>query len=173
MKKIPTSIFFVVVFFSMVNFTYASSITSTKINKNQPLNITSNKVEIIRDKGEIIFIGNVIAVQDEFTLYADKMIVKYNESKDQKININNIKAINNVKFINKTIIAIGDEGTYDVKKNIITMKKNIKATEKGITVYADEFSYDVNTGKSNIVGNKQQNERVVIILDNLNDLNKK
>ena len=53
------------------------------------------------------------------------------------------------------------------------MKKNIKATEKGITVYADEFSYDVNTGKSNIVGNKQQNERVVIILDNLNDLNKK
>lgn len=172
MKKIPTSIFFVIIF-SMISFVHASSIVPTKLNRNQPLNITSNKVEIVRDKGQIIFLGNVIAVQDEFTLYADKMVVKYNESKDQKININNIKAINNVKFTNKTIIAIGDEGIYDVKKNIITMKKNIKATEKGITVYADEFSYDVNTGKSNIVGNKQQNERVVIILDNLNDLNKK
>lgn len=173
MKKILTNIFFVVVFFSMVNFTYASSITSTKINKNQPLNITSNKVEIIRNKGEIIFIGDVIATQDEFTLYADKMTVKYNESKDQKVNIDNIKATKNVKFVNQAIVATGDEGTYDVKKNIITMKKNIKATEKGITVYADEFSYDVNTGKTNIIGNKQQNERVVIILDNLNDLNKK
>ena len=71
MKKILTNILFVVVFFSMVNFTYASSITSTKINKNQPLNITSNKVKIIRNKGEIIFIGDVIATQDEFTLYAD------------------------------------------------------------------------------------------------------
>lgn len=172
MKKILTNIFFIVVF-SITNFVYASSIASTKINRNQPLNITSNKVEIVRDKGQIIFLGNVIAIQDEFTLYADKMVVEYNELKDQKININNIKAINNVKFTNKTIIAIGDEGIYDVKKNIITMKKNIKATEKGITVYADEFSYDVNTGKSNIVGNKQQNERVVIILDNLNDLNKK
>lgn len=172
MKKIPTSIFFVIIF-SMISFVYASSIVPTKLNRNQPLNITSNKVEIVRDKGQIIFLGNVIAIQDEFTLYADKMVVEYNESKDQKININNIKAINNVKFTNKTIIAIGDEGIYDVKKNIIIMKKNIKATEKGITVYADEFSYDVNTGKSNIVGNKQQNERVVIILDNLNDLNKK
>lgn len=172
MKKIPTSIFFVIIF-SMISFVHASSIVPTKLNRNQPLNITSNKVEIVRDKGQIIFLGNVIAIQDEFTLYADKMVVEYNESKDQKININNIKAINNVKFTNKTIIAIGDEGIYDVKKNIIIMKKNIKATEKGITVYADEFSYDVNTGKSNIVGNKQQNERVVIILDNLNDLNKK
>lgn len=172
MKKIPTSIFFVIIF-SMISFVHASSIVPTKLNRNQPVNITSNKVEIVRDKGQIIFLGNVIAIQDEFTLYADKMVVEYNESKDQKININNIKAINNVKFTNKTIIAIGDEGIYDVKKNIITMKKNIKATEKGITVYADEFSYDVNTGKSNIVGNKQQNERVVIILDNLNDLNKK
>ncbi len=172
MKKIPTSIFFVIIF-SMISFVHASSIVPTKLNRNQPVNITSNKVEIVRDKGQIIFLGNVIAVQDEFTLYADKMVVEYNESKDQKININNIKAINNVKFTNKTIIAIGDEGIYDVRKNIIIMKKNIKATEKGITVYADEFSYDVNTGKSNIVGNKQQNERVVIILDNLNDLNKK
>lgn len=172
MKKIPISIFFVIIF-STISFVHASSIVPTKLNRNQPVNITSNKVEIVRDKGQIIFLGNVIAVQDEFTLYADKMVVEYNESKDQKININNIKAINNVKFTNKTIIAIGDEGIYDVKKNIIIMKKNIKATEKGIAVYADEFSYDVNTGKSNIVGNKQQNERVVIILDNLNDLNKK
>ena len=172
MKKIPTSIFFVIIF-SMISFVHASSIVPTKLNRNQPLNITSNKVEIVRDKGQIIFFFFFIAIQDEFTLYADKMVVEYNESKDQKININNIKAINNVKFTNKTIIAIGDEGIYDVKKNIIIMKKNIKATEKGITVYADEFSYDVNTGKSNIVGNKQQNERVVIILDNLNDLNKK
>lgn len=169
MTKVIIRILFII-FFAMTNFAYCKSISDKKIDKSQPLNITSNKVEIIRDKNEIIFTGNVKAIQDKFILYADTMIVKYVESKDKKTNIDSIKTEKNVKFTNETVVATGDEGFYDVKKNIITMKKNIKATEKGITVYADEFLYDLNTGKTNIVGNKQQNERVMIILDNLQDL---
>ena len=170
MKKIIINIFLFICF-SIINYAYSTSMGTTKINKNQPLNITADKVEIIRDKNEVIFIGDVKAVQDKFTLYADKMVVKYKETeKNKKMDIESIQTDKNVKFTNETVVAIGDEGLYDVKKNIIIMKKNIKATEKGITVFADEFAYDVNTGKTNIVGNKQQNERVTIILDNIENL---
>lgn len=169
MKKIIVNIF-LITFFSIVNYAYSSSIGATKIDKSQPLNITADKVEIIRDKSQLIFVGDVKAIQDKFTLYADKMVVKYKETENKKMDIESIQTDKNVKFTNETVIAIGDEGFYDTKKNIIVMKKNIKVTEKGITVFADEFVYDVNTGKTNIIGNKQQNERVTIILDNIENL---
>ena len=153
-------------------FVFADSINNIKVDKSQPLNITSNKVKIIRDKNEIIFIGNVKAVQDKFTLYSDKMIVKYKEQKNKKMDIESIKTEKNVRFTNDTITATSDEGLYNLKTNIITMKKNIKATESGITVFAEEFTYDTITGKTNIIGNQKQNERVLIILDDVENLKK-
>lgn len=164
--------FFVLFIICNSKFVFADSISNIKVDKSQPLNITSDKVKIIRDKNEIIFIGNVKAVQDKFTLYSDKMIVKYKEQKNKKMDIESIKTEKNVKFMNDAITATSDEGLYNLKTNIITMKKNIKATESGITVFAEEFTYNTITGKTNIIGNQKQNERVLIILDNAENLKK-
>jgi len=138
--------------------------------KKRPLNITSDKVEILRDKNEIIFTNNVKAVQDEFTLYANKMVVKYKETPDKRIDIENIKTEKNVKFVSQKVVATGEEGFYNVAKNLIILKNNVTATESGITVFAEEFEYDILTGKTKIIGNKKQNERVTIILDNVEDI---
>lgn len=174
MKILKTIIktFFILFIICNSRFVFADSISNIKVDKSQPLNITSDKVKIIRDKNEIIFIGNVKAVQDKFTLYSDKMIVKYKEQKNKKMDIESIKTEKNVKFMNDTITATSDEGLYNLKTNIITMKKNIKATESGITVFAEEFTYDTITGKTNIIGNQKQNERVLIILDDVENLKK-
>lgn len=174
MKILKTIIktFFILFIICNSRFVFADSISNIKVDKSQPLNITSDKVKIIRDKNEIIFIGNVKAVQDKFTLYSDKMIVKYKEQKNKKMDIESIKTEKNVKFMNDTITATSDEGLYNLKTNIITMKKNIKATESGITVFAEEFTYNTITGKTNIIGNQKQNERVLIILDDVENLKK-
>ena len=174
MKILKTIIktFFILFIICNSRFVFADSINNIKVDKYQPLNITSDKVKIIRNKNEIIFIGNVKAVQDKFTLYSDKMIVKYKEQKNKKMDIESIKTEKNVKFTNDTITATSDEGLYNLKTNIITMKKNIKATESGITVFAEEFTYDTITGKTNIIGNQKQNERVLIILDDVENLKK-
>ena len=174
MKILKTIIktFFILFIICNSRFVFADSINNIKVDKYQPLNITSDKVKIIRNKNEIIFIGNVKAVQDKFTLYSDKMIVKYKEQKNKKMDIESIKTEKNVKFTNDTITATSDEGLYNLKTNIITMKKNIKATESGITVFAEEFTYNTITGKTNIIGNQKQNERVLIILDDVENLKK-
>ncbi len=174
MKILKTIIktFFILFIICNSRFVFADSINNIKVDKSQPLNITSDKVKIIRDKNEIIFIGNVKAVQDKFTLYSDKMIVKYKEQKNKKMDIESIRTEKNVKFMNDTITATSDEGLYNLKTNIITMKKNIKATESGITVFAEEFTYNTITGKTNIIGNQKQNERVLIILDDVENLKK-
>ena len=168
--KTINSVILILLLLAEVSFAAAKS--TNKIDKKQPLNITSDKVEIIRNKNEIIFINNVKAVQDKFTLYANKMIVKYKEAPDKKIEIQTIKTEKNVKFITEKIIATGNEGFYNVSKNLITLKNDVTTTESGITVLAEEFEYDIITRKKKIIGNKKQNERVTIILDNVDNINK-
>lgn len=140
--------------------------------KTNTLNIKSEKVEIFKNKNEIIFTKRVEASKPEFTIFADKMIVKYTENKNDKMDINSIKLISNVKFVDEKNVVTGDEGFYDVPKGKIQLKNNIKAIQGGITLFAKEFEYFVETGESNIIGNKDEDNRVTIIINNLEDLRK-
>ena len=171
MKKIVFILFFIITF---INITFAENIFSNSgIDKKQALNITADKVEILRDKNKIIFTNNVKATQDVFQLSADKMEVFYKESNDNKMSIENISAKNNVKFNTDKIFANGDEGYYNVNTKKIRLVKNVTATEAGMSVFAQEFEYDIATKKTNILGNKSNKERVTIILNDLESVSPK
>ncbi|MDD2840469.1 MAG: LptA/OstA family protein [Rickettsiales bacterium] len=136
-----------------------------ELNKQQPITITSETTIIYRDKQEIHFLKNVEAKQAKFKLYSDRMIAKYKENEDKKLNIESIKTESNVKFITDKIVAKGDIGFYDLEKNIVILKNNVHITENNLTLMADKFEYFVETGETRITGNKEQNEKVTIILD--------
>lgn len=136
-----------------------------ELDKQQPLSITSATMTIYRDKQEIHFLKEVKAKHTKFTLYSDKMIAKYNENKDKKLNIESIKTENNVKFITDKIAAKGDIGFYDLPQNIITLQRNVIITENNLTLTAEKFEYYVSTGETKITGNKEQNEKVTVILE--------
>ena len=161
--------YFLIIFLTPILLFGQEFISNNKnFDKNKPLDITSQKVIIYRDKEEINFINKVIAKQDNFTLKADKMVVKYFKNKNNKTEIKNITATNNVKFTTNDIVAIGDNGYYNTKNNTITLKNNVKIVENGITLVADEFKYFTLTGETEIIGNQKKEERVTIILDNNN-----
>lgn len=159
-------LYFLIIFLSPILLFGQEFISNNKnFDKNKPLNITSQKVIIYRDKEEINFINKVIAKQDNFTLKADKMVVKYFKNKNNKTEIKNITATNNVKFTTDDIVATGNNGYYNTKNNTITLKNNVEIIENGITLIADEFKYFILTGETKIIGNQEKEERVTIILD--------
>ena len=163
MKKILKSFLFIL--FICIN-AYGIEGNVQKLNLKKPMDIVAEKVILERNKQEITFIKKVVAKQDKFTLYADKMIVNYIENKNKKTEIKNIKAINNVKFTTDEIIATGDNGYYNLDNNTIILKNNVKIIENGITLLANEFKYLTLTGKTEIEGKKDSDDRVTIILDN-------
>ena len=162
MKKILKSFLFIL--FICIN-AYGIEGNVQKLNLKKPMDIVAEKVILERNKQEITFIKKVVAKQDKFTLYADKMIVNYIENKNKKTEIKNIKAINNVKFTTDEIIATGDNGYYNLDNNTIILKNNVKIIENGITLLANEFKYFTLTGKTEIEGKKDSDDRVTIILD--------
>src|SRR5574344_1002617 len=115
--------YFLIIFLTPILLFGQEFISNNKnFDKNKPLDITSQKVIIYRDKEKINFINKVIAKQDNFTLKADKMVVKYFKNKNNKTEIKNITATNNVKFTTDDIVATGNNGYYKTKKKTITLK---------------------------------------------------
>ena len=162
MKK---NLLILLVFFICLN---ANGIESSiqKLDTKKPMDIVAEKVILERNKQEITFIKKVVAKQDKFTLQADKMIINYTENKDKKTEIKNIKAINNVKFTTDEIVATGTNGYYNLDNNTIILKNNVKIIKDGIKLFANEFKYFILTGRTEIEGKKDSNDRVTIILDN-------
>ena len=136
-----------------------------KQNFNRPIKIEANEVSTKRNSNVIIFDGKVEATQDNLKIFTDKMYVYYRNNKE----IENIKAIGNVILKNEGILATGDEGEYDIKNNLVTLKKNIILTEKDVVVYGEKMTYDTVTQESKMYGETDK-KRITIILDDINDL---
>ena len=140
-----------------------------KQNFNSPIKIESDQVYLKKGTNTIIFSGNVKAKQDNLYILTDTMHVKYITNEKNKLEIVNIKAIGNVILKNETLLATGDEGEYDIKLGLFTLRKNIILNEKDVVVYGEKMEYNTITEESRMFGEKE-NKRITIILDNINDL---
>lgn len=138
-----------------------------KQDVNKPIKIESNEISMKKDSNIIVFTGNVEAKQDNLIILTDKMLVEYEGT---KINIKNIKVDGNVILKNNNIVASSDKGEYDLIKNLIVLEDNVILTEKDVVVYGDKMTYDTIKQESKVYGSKNQNNRITIILDNVNNL---
>jgi len=166
MKKVLLFITFLL--FSKLCF--AASFEAPKIEEGEPLEIRAEKTDVYRRKGEIHFMNNVKAVQGEMTILSKKMIIKYTEDKDSNISIDEILVKGGANLFTETIKASGNSGVYDFRKGNVSLKGNVVAKENDATAFGEEFIYNVNTRKTKLLGNKKKDDRVIIILDNVDEL---
>jgi len=151
----------------------AEPFRAPKVEEDKPLEIRSELVDLYRKKNEIHFINHVKAVQGEMIILSKEMIVKYTEEKNSKISIDNISVEGGANLFTDTIKASGNVGEYDFKKGIVTLKGDVIANEKGAMAYGEEFIYNVRTRKTKLLGNKKKDDRVIIILDDIEELEKR
>ncbi|MDR1499253.1 MAG: lipopolysaccharide transport periplasmic protein LptA [Rickettsiales bacterium] len=148
--------------------------------ENKPIRLESDEIKIRKNENLMVFTGKVKAEQAELNIFSDRMVVKYRNIGDGKIDINSIRARGNVVLKNKTIVARSDEALYDFKKQIITLDGNVILNEKDAVVFGDKLFYNIATDETSIEGSKTKkkngngedtsNKRVTIILDNIKDI---
>jgi lipopolysaccharide export system protein LptA len=107
-----------------------------------PIDITSDTVEADQKTNTVTFKGNVIAKQEDTTLYSNTLVVNYDpDSKKLK----EIIAIGNVKVVQLNRRASGQKATFDHEKNKLVLDGEAVAREgdnvirgERITFYVDE-----------------------------------
>lgn len=137
--------------------------------------IEADKVLLKDREKTILFFGNVLCRNEDITIKADKMLVKYDKklSSDSNIKIKNIQAEGNIEFKSDKMIVNGDKGNYNLETNIIIIENNVIMNNEGIVVLGDKLTYDVATNDTKIDGIKKKsknNKRAVIILDDINKI---
>ncbi len=107
-----------------------------------PIDITSDTVEANQKTNTVVFKGNVVAKQEDTTLYANMVTVFYDE-KTKKLK--EIVATGNVKVVQLEKRATSQKATFDQDKNKVILDGDAVVREganvirgERITFYVDE-----------------------------------
>jgi lipopolysaccharide export system protein LptA len=116
-----------------------------------PIDITSDTVEADMKTNTITFKGNVVAKQEDTTLYANTLTITYDQNEKK---VKEIVAVGNVKVVQLERRATGQKATFDQDKNKVVMDGEAVVREgtnvirgERITFYVDEERSVVEPGK--------------------------
>jgi len=109
-------------------------------DSTQPVEVTSDRLDIDQTSGTAVFTGNVIVVQGELTLTAEPR------------EIERIFAFDNVTLVSPTEAAEGDEAIYEVTTRSVVMTGDVLLTQALNAVSGDRLTIDLETGTGLVEG---------------------
>jgi len=116
-----------------------------------PIDITSDTVEADQKQNRVTFKGNVVAKQEDVTLYANTLVMIYDPDTRQ---MKEVIAIGNVKVVQLDRRATGQKATFDQDSNKVILDGDAVVREgtnvvrgERITFYVDEERSVVEPGK--------------------------
>ena len=146
------NIFFTLLFILFVNTASAKQI-----------NITSEKLEIIRKENISIFSGKVYALEDNLEIWSEKLIVT--SSEDEK-EVKEIYAHGSVKILREELSINGNKAKYDPIKNELIVFGEVEVVQNENIILCDKIVIDLE--KSSSIMSSDLNKRVEAIIINEN-----
>ncbi len=113
--------------------------------QEQPIDITSERLEADDAARQIHFIGNVVAKQGDVTLYAREMVVTL-QPKGQEID--RIEAFDDVRIVQGERVATGQKGVYLSKKGQIVLTGSPQVHQGEDVVTGDEITVFLDESRS-------------------------
>ena len=124
------------------------------------LKVTSENLEVDRENRISVFLGDVYAYNEDIKIWSDKLIVKFDNEKNE---IEELNAENSVKIIKEKITATGDIGVYYPKSEKLNLFGNVEVIEKNNYVKCDELYLDIKNSTSIMRSNSSKRVEAYII----------
>ena len=126
-----------------------------------PIDIAADALEVQQDDGLATFTGNVVVIQGELILRADRVWVNYADDGDADApEILAINAEGNVFLSTPAETAQGDVGVYDVENALITLVGAVVLTRGETAMRGNRLQLDLTTGVSRMEGDPEDGGRV-------------
>ena len=126
--------------------------TSIKLGVNdhdssQPVEITSEELQVDQENGVAVFSGNVLVGQGDITLTCETMRVEFGiDPETGKNEIQVIRMFGGVTFVSKEEDAESDEAVYTLATDILVMTGNVLVTQGATALSSDKLTYNLDTG---------------------------
>lgn len=131
-------------------------------NRDQPVRINSNTLEV-RDKDKVaVFAGNVVVVQGDTTMRSPELMVFYegeaaptDNQPQSTSSIKRLEAKGGVVVQTKEQTATGDLGVFEMKTNTVTLTgKPVVLTQGPNVIRGQKLTVDLVSGVSRIEGGR-------------------
>lgn len=110
-----------------------------------------------------VALGEVIAQNPDYTIYANKMVSYFDENKKGQKKLNHVDIFGEkdpIKIVNKQATVTGDRGTYFPSENKLKIYDNVVITQDENILQGDYAETDLKTGISRLLSTQQKGGRV-------------
>jgi len=140
---------------------------------DEPMEITSDRMEAFNEKKLVVFSGNAKVTQGNSILKSDKLLLYYKDKSDKtdkKVTVETdktgdlekIEAKGNVCLTQGERVATGDEAIYFRESNKIVMTGNAVLNEGKNSIKGDRVTVFLNENRGIVEGNNQKQIKAII-----------
>jgi lipopolysaccharide export system protein LptA len=136
----------------------AASAQAAPHDKNLPIEITADRLDVVQPDRIATFTGNVDAVQGDMVLSADRLKVFYNSDGERAApaaagtgSVRRIEAEGNVFLSSPRQTAQGERGVYDVASDHVTLNGSVVLTQGDDVIRGDRLEVDLASGHSRVL----------------------
>ncbi len=122
---------------------------SANADPSLPVEVTSDILNVNQEDGSAEFLGNVVVIQGEMRLTAERVLVIYNEERSA---IERMEATENVVLVSPPDAAEGDWAEYTIDSGVIVMKGNVLLTQGPSIISGDQMNANLTTGTATMTG---------------------
>lgn len=122
---------------------------ATRADPTLPVEVTSETLNVNQQNGSAEFVGNVVVVQGEMRLTAERVLVIYNQERSA---IDRLEATENVVLVSPPDAAEGDWAEYTIDSGVIVMRGNVLLTQGPSVISGDQMNANLTTGTATMTG---------------------
>lgn len=122
---------------------------ATRADPTLPVEVTSETLNVNQQDGSAEFVGNVVVVQGEMRLTAERVLVIYNQERSA---IDRLEATENVVLVSPPDAAEGDWAEYTIESGVIVMRGNVLLTQGPSVISGDQMNANLTTGTATMTG---------------------
>ena len=128
------------------------------VDSSQPITITSNTMEARKKENVVIFKGDVVAQQKEYTLYSKELSVYYADGKE----IKEMVATGSVKIVQLNKVATGEKAVYNRETRLVVLTGNPQVEQDCDVVKGDKITIFLDEDKSLVEGGDTNRVKAVV-----------
>jgi lipopolysaccharide export system protein LptA len=120
-------------------------------DRSAPVEVASDSLDIDQATGRAVLTGDVVIVQGDLRLSADKVTVDYATTGGDR-RIERLNAMGNVLLVAGEDAAEGREATYTLPTSEVLLTGDVIVTQGGNTLAGDRLAIDLETGAGTVTG---------------------
>lgn len=118
-------------------------------NSGLPVEITAETLAVDQNSGEAVFTGDVVIIQGEMRLSAERVLVEY---RDDPQGVSRVEATGDVVLISGADAAESEQAEYNVDNGTIVMTGNVMLAQGPSALTADKLTVEIASGTAQMSG---------------------